>query len=103
MLQSVSSSDEGAVALNPVEVDVPAPVPFEIARTRKDVFGALLRAKREFGAKTTAVIDGDGTKFDYLTITRGAFALGNALKPHTRKAENVGVLLPTGIGAMLAF
>ena len=103
MLQTVSSSDEGAIALDPANVDVPTPVTFEINRTQKDVFSALLRAKREFGAKKIAVVDGDGTEFDYLTIARGAFALGAALKKHTRKGENVGVLLPTGIGAVLAF
>lgn len=103
MLQTVSSSDESALAHDPANVDVPSPATFEINRTHKDVFGALLRAKREFGGKKIAVVDGDGTEFDYLTIARGAFALGAALKKHTRKGESVGVLLPTGIGAVLAF
>ena len=70
MLQTVSSSDEGALAHDPANMDVPSPATFEINRTHKDVFGALLRAKREFGGKKIAVVDGDGTEFDYLTIAR---------------------------------
>lgn len=84
-------------------LDVPTPVPFELKRTKTDLFSALLRARKEHGGSSTAVVDGDGTKFDYTTIARGAFALGGALKKHTSKGENVGVLLPTGIGAVLTF
>ncbi len=82
---------------------VPAPLPFNEVHTRMDLFAGLLRARGKFGGKMIAAIDGDGTKFDYDTILRAAFALGAALKRHTAKGENVGVMLPTGIGAVLAF
>ncbi len=82
---------------------IPAPIPYDDLRTRTDLFAAFLRARKTYGGKTIAVIDGDGTQFDYDTIARGAFALGAALKSHTQREENVGVLLPTGIGALLAF
>ncbi|MEO0466720.1 MAG: AMP-binding protein [Pseudomonadota bacterium] len=103
MLQTVSGSENSAIALDTADVNVPKPVPFDLSRTKTDLFGAFLRSKREHGAKKTIVVDGDGTEFDYNTIAQGSFALGGALKKHTRKDENVGVLLPTGIGAVLAF
>ncbi|MEM9740324.1 MAG: AMP-binding protein, partial [Pseudomonadota bacterium] len=84
-------------------LDIPSPVIYESRRTRTDLFSALLRAKKEHGNKTVAVVDGDGTAYDYLTIARGALALGAAFKKVTERGENVGVLLPTGIGAVLAF
>lgn len=83
--------------------DIPPPVPYDDMRTRTDLFAAFLRARKTYGGKSVAVVDGDGTEFDYDTIARGAFALGAALKTHTQREENVGVLLPTGIGAVLAF
>ncbi|MEM7767449.1 MAG: AMP-binding protein [Pseudomonadota bacterium] len=82
---------------------VPNPVPYDDRATRRDVFAALLTAARTHGSASTAVIDGDGTEFSYKTILQGSFALGAALKKHTKKGENVGVLLPTGIGAVLTF
>lgn len=96
MLQTVSDPHAKSA-------QIPAPVAYSQRRANTDLFSALLRAKRTFGAKTVAVVDGDGSEFDYQTIVRGAFALGSALKKHTAKGENVGVLLPTGIGAALAF
>ncbi|MEL6663481.1 MAG: AMP-binding protein [Pseudomonadota bacterium] len=85
------------------DINIPTPVAYEPKRTRTDLFSALLRSRKEYGNKTVAVIDGDGAKFDYFTIVRGAMALGAAFKKYTDKGENVGVLLPTGIGAVLAF
>lgn len=81
----------------------PSPLPYRDARSRTDVFAALVRAKREFGGQSVAVVDGDGTEFTYKTILQAAFALGAALKSRTSKGEAVGVMLPTGIGAVLAF
>ena len=92
-----------AQSLLSADAAIPAPLPYNDARSRTDLFAGLLRAKRTFGGKRTAVVDGDGTSFDYHTILKGALALGSALKRHSRAGEHVGVLLPTGIGAVLAF
>lgn len=100
MLQTVTDPESASRAST---APIPAPVVYNQRRANTDLFSALLRAKREFGGKTIAVVDGDGSTFDYQTIIRGAFALGSALKRETAKGENVGVLLPTGIGAVLAF
>jgi acyl-[acyl-carrier-protein]-phospholipid O-acyltransferase/long-chain-fatty-acid--[acyl-carrier-protein] ligase len=48
------------------------------------------------------VIDGDGRALTYGELQLAALALGHALKKGTRKGETVGVLLPTGIGAVIA-
>ena len=103
MLQQTPDTEASQTDQIDGAVEVPPPVTYQPRRTRTDLFAALLRAKREYGSKTVAVIDGDGTKFDYQTIVRGAFALGAALKRHTKAGESVGVLLPTGIGAVLSF
>jgi acyl-[acyl-carrier-protein]-phospholipid O-acyltransferase / long-chain-fatty-acid--[acyl-carrier-protein] ligase len=94
--------DETDLAANS-SVPVPPPVAFEPRRTSTDLFSALLRAKKEHGNRKIAVIDGDGSKFDYATLVRGSLALGAGFSKFTEKGENVGVLLPTGIGAVLAF
>ena len=82
---------------------VPAPLAYKPQRTRTDVFSALIRASREFGAGKTIVVDGDERELSYKEIIRGAFALGSALKKGTKKGEAVAIMLPTGAGAVIAF
>jgi len=84
-------------------IQPPAPLPYRDRQTRRDMFTALMSAASTFGRGRTAVVDGDGTEFSYKTILQGAFALGAGLRKQTRRGENVGVLLPTGIGAVLTF
>lgn len=79
----------------------PPPLPWKAARAKTDIFSALLRASREFGANKVAVVDGDGTEVTYKTISRGAFALGSAFKRRLGRNETVGVMLPTGVGAVV--
>ena len=43
----------------PAETFPPKPLPYKPARTRTDLFAALLRARKEFGPSRTAVVDGD--------------------------------------------
>lgn len=81
----------------------PPPLPYRDRLSRRDMFTALMSAARQFGRSRTAVVDGDGTAYSYNTILQGAFALGAGLKKGTRRGEHVGVLLPTGIGAVLTF
>ena len=77
-------------------------IPFDPASARKPIFHALLEARDSFGGSTQALVDGDGRILTYDEILRACFALGAALKKGTRAGENVGVLLPTGVGAALA-
>lgn len=72
-------------------------------RSKRSIFQAYLMSARKNGANAVALTDGDGKEFTFKDITRAAFALGGALARKTRRKEHVGVLLPTGAGAMIAF
>lgn len=76
---------------------------FKESRAHKSVFGALLRARRDFGGKKEAILDADDRVLTYTEIVRASFALGSALKAQTSAKEKTGILLPTGAGAILAF
>ncbi len=67
------------------------------------VFAALLAARKEYGGKKIVIHDADDRKLSYDDIIRAAFALGSALKKGTRRKEAVGVMLPTGAGAIISF
>lgn len=82
---------------------VPPPLPYQPKRTRIDIFSAVLRSKKEFGASKVAIVDGDDRELTYREIIRAAFALGSKLKSMTKRNEAVGVMLPTGAGAVIAF
>jgi acyl-[acyl-carrier-protein]-phospholipid O-acyltransferase / long-chain-fatty-acid--[acyl-carrier-protein] ligase len=67
------------------------------------VFSALLAARRQYGGKKIALHDADDRKLAYDDIVRAAFALGHALKKGTKRGEALGVMLPTGAGAVITF
>ena len=68
-----------------------------------ELFSGLLRARKQFGASKTALIDGDERKLTYNDLVRAAFALGAALKKGTKAGETIGIMLPTGAAAIIAF
>jgi len=71
-------------------------------RSRRAIFQAYLENARREKPGKIAVTDGDGRKLTLKEITRGSFALGGALARLTAKNERVGILLPTGAGAIIA-
>ncbi|MEM9495805.1 MAG: AMP-binding protein [Pseudomonadota bacterium] len=71
-------------------------------RSRRGLFSAFLQRARKEGARTVAATDGDGKDFTFGDLSRAAFALGGALARKTAKDERVGILLPTGAGAVIA-
>lgn len=71
-------------------------------RTRRNLFEAYIDACRTHGKSKQIVTDGDGKSFTYGEILRAAFALSAPLKNVTEDDEAVGILLPTGAGAVLA-
>jgi acyl-[acyl-carrier-protein]-phospholipid O-acyltransferase/long-chain-fatty-acid--[acyl-carrier-protein] ligase len=81
----------------------PTRIPFDSKIERGTIFHALLDARAEFGGGTPALVDGDGRVLSYDEIVRASFALGHALRRGTHHDEKVGVLLPTGLGAAIAF
>ncbi len=72
------------------------------ARARRNLMGALLDARRQFGGSRQILIDGDERGFTYDTLIRAAFALGKSLVRGTKPGEAIGVLLPTGAGSLLS-
>ena len=77
--------------------------PFDPAAGRHSLFHALAGARREHGGGKIALVDGDDRNFTYDDVIQASFALGSALKRGTRAGECVGVMLPTGAAAALAF
>lgn len=71
-------------------------------RSRRAIFQAYLEHARREKPGKVIITDGDGRKLTTKDVTRGSFALGGALARHTQKDERVGVLLPTGAGAVIA-
>jgi acyl-[acyl-carrier-protein]-phospholipid O-acyltransferase/long-chain-fatty-acid--[acyl-carrier-protein] ligase len=78
-------------------------IKFNPASARHTVFQALAHARREHGAATVALIDGDERSFTHDELILASFALGSALKQGTSSGECVGVMLPTGAAAALSF
>ncbi|GLQ21758.1 AMP-binding protein [Algimonas porphyrae] len=71
-------------------------------RTRRSLMDAFLEACRTNGPKTAILVDGDGRNLTYAELRRAAFALSSPLRNKTQNGETVGVLLPTGAGAVIA-
>ena len=71
-------------------------------RIKRILFGAFLETCSEQGADARALIDGDGRSFTYGELRRAAFALSSQIKAQTKKNELVGIMLPTGAGAVIA-
>jgi acyl-[acyl-carrier-protein]-phospholipid O-acyltransferase/long-chain-fatty-acid--[acyl-carrier-protein] ligase len=78
-------------------------VPFDPARARRSVFSALVAARAAHGGKHVALVDGDERAFTYDELVRAALALGSALRRGTHVGDAIGILLPTGAGALIAF
>lgn len=70
---------------------------------RKTLFQALVDVRALSGGSRPAVVDGDGTIATYDTLVMASLALGNALRKGTAAGEPVGIMLPTSLGAVIAF
>ena len=78
-------------------------VPFDVTRAEQPVFHAFVGAKSQYGGSKAAIVDGDERVLTYDEIVRASLALGHALKKGTRPGEAVGIMLPSGAGAVIAF
>jgi acyl-[acyl-carrier-protein]-phospholipid O-acyltransferase/long-chain-fatty-acid--[acyl-carrier-protein] ligase len=67
---------------------------FDIATTRKTLFGALLDACDRFGRGKTALEDPERQPLSFGRLVLGALVLGRKLAAFTQPSEHVGVLLP---------
>ncbi|MEL6112371.1 MAG: AMP-binding protein [Pseudomonadota bacterium] len=105
-LDPVPSSDP-ALAV-PIE-GIAGPVTADKKTTRsidrqsnRSILHAFLTQARKSGAKTLAVIDGDGRKLTYGDLTRAVFGLSGPIARQTAPGENVGLMLPTGAGVLIS-
>ena len=73
-----------------------------LRRIRRNILGAFLESGKMHGAKTPILTDGDGRVMTYADISRAAFALSPQISKRTQPNENIGILLPTGAGAVIA-
>jgi acyl-[acyl-carrier-protein]-phospholipid O-acyltransferase/long-chain-fatty-acid--[acyl-carrier-protein] ligase len=71
-------------------------------RLRRNLFEAFSDSARAQGKSKTILTDGDGRTLTYAEILRAAFALSAPLKKLTAANETVGILLPTGAGAVIS-
>lgn len=72
-------------------------------RIRRGLFQAFLEAAKTHGADKKILTDGDGRELTYGELRRAAFALSVPIRNMTEDDETVGILLPTGAGAVIAF
>ena len=80
-----------------------APLPRRAERRiRRTIPEAFLDACRAQGAKTKILTDGDGRELSYGEIRQAAFALSEPIGRATQGQDAVGILLPTGAGAVIA-
>ncbi len=77
------------------------PSAYNPARSRRTLFSALIEARAVYGGQHPILVDGEGRVLNYDEIVRAAFALGRALTRDTKPGDAIGVLLPTGMGAVL--
>jgi len=73
-----------------------------LKRIRRNLIEAVCDASRTHGKSKKIITDGDGRTFSYAEILRPAFALAVPIKKLSEKQENIGILLPTGIGSVIA-
>ena len=69
---------------------------------RRNLLEAFITASRTHGKTKQILTDGDGKTYSYADILRAAFALSAPIKKHTAADENIGILLPTGAGAIIS-
>ncbi len=80
-----------------------AVVPCNFSEAKKSVFQAVIDARKRTGGTNPILIDGDDRALGYGEIIRAALALGHDLKKGTKPGEAIGIMLPTGAGALIAF
>jgi acyl-[acyl-carrier-protein]-phospholipid O-acyltransferase/long-chain-fatty-acid--[acyl-carrier-protein] ligase len=76
---------------------------FNLAKTRRPLFDALVEAAHAYGPKKPILEDQERNPLTYTDLIRAAFALGRKIAAVTQKGERVGVLLPTSAGGVVTF
>ena len=77
--------------------------PADLQNGRKTLFQALVDVRARVGGSRQAIVDGDETVASYDMLVMASLAVGNALRKGTAPGEAVGIMLPTSLGAVIAF
>lgn len=72
-------------------------------RSRMTVIARLMKVRNRVGPKRVAIEEAEGTQVTYGDLLKACFALGSAFARGTKRGENVGVLMPTSAGGLIAF
>ena len=79
------------------------PPPFDVAKSRRSLFDALIDARARHGGARTILEDSQKTSLTYTGLIRAAFALGRKIGGMTAPGEHVGIMLPSSVGAAVTF
>jgi acyl-[acyl-carrier-protein]-phospholipid O-acyltransferase / long-chain-fatty-acid--[acyl-carrier-protein] ligase len=83
--------------------DVMVDATFATQPINRTLFAAVLDAGDRHGWRARVLMDADRTPISYRRVLLGACVLGRVLATKTVPNENVGVLLPNAVGAVVAF
>ncbi|HEX3916140.1 MAG TPA: AMP-binding protein [Caulobacteraceae bacterium] len=76
---------------------------FDLQKTRRPIFDALLDAARQYGPKKPILEDQERNPLTYTDLIRAAFALGRKIAAMTQPGERVALLLPTSSAGVVTF
>ncbi len=76
---------------------------FNTSNIERTLFESLLDAKRVHGGKQMVIEDVERSPMNFKTLILASFALGRSIKKHTHARENVALMLPNSVGAVVAF
>jgi len=79
------------------------PVAYDARAGQKAIFDALIDARDKYGARKPILEDQDRNPLTYTDLIRASFALGRKIAAMTKPGEHVGILLPSGSGAVVTF
>jgi len=76
---------------------------FNTSNTNRTLFESVIDARRVHGGKQVVLEDVERSPMNYKRLILASFALGRRIKKHTRARENVGLMLPNTVGAVVTF
>lgn len=76
---------------------------FTTSNLDRTLFESLIDARRVHGGRQQVLEDIERNPLSYGKLILGAFALGRRVKKGTKAGENIGLLLPNSVGAVVTF
>jgi len=71
-------------------------------RLRRTLLDACIAASRTHGKSKKILTDGDGKSYSYAELLRASYALSAPIKSRTSPKDPIGIMLPTGAGAIIS-